>query len=67
MSTIYKKAADVPTSILINRLEALSDAVTQGPEAIKREFAMRIPVELDRDADVVLSEAARRLRAIDNP
>ena len=27
-----------------------------------REFDMRIPVELDRDADVVISEIVKRLR-----
>ena len=60
MSTKYKKCRDVPTDILCHRLEFLSHAVTQG--RVESEFTMRVPVENDRDADIVLAEAARRLR-----
>lgn len=52
----------VPTETLIVRLEELSDAVTQGREAVSREFTMRVPAECDRDADLVLAAAAKRLR-----
>lgn len=61
MTTKYKKSSEVPTAVLANRLEELADAVTKGCDAVDREFTMRIPAECDRDADLVLSEAARRL------
>lgn len=64
MSTKYKKSADVPTEVIIKRLEELSNAVTKGRAAVSGEFTMRIPAELDRDADIVLSEAAQRLRRL---
>lgn len=44
------------------RLDELADVVTQGREAVEREFTMRIPAEPYRDADLVLSTAARLLR-----
>lgn len=50
----------------VARLRELSHAVTQGPDAIRRECSMRVPAEPDRDADLVLSSAAdeiERLRA----
>ena len=62
MSTRYRKQEDVPTFVLCDRLKELSQAVAKGRDAVSREFTMRIPAELDRDADLVLSEAARRLR-----
>lgn len=48
-------AGDAP---LCARLRELSHAVTQGPEAVRREFTMRVPAERDRDADLVLSRSA---------
>ena len=60
MSNKYKESSEVPTSVLIERLKELSDAVTKGEQG-QREFTMRIPAEVDRDADIVLSESARRL------
>lgn len=42
---------------LCARLRELSDAVTRGRDGM-REFDMRVPVEPERDADVVLSRAA---------
>ena len=62
MSTIYGAQDRVPTERLIERLEELSKAVTAGQEVFSREFTMRIPAEMDRDADLVLHEAACRLR-----
>ncbi len=62
MSTKYKEAKEVPTESLCERLEQLSNAITKGKEQMEREFTMRVPAEVDRDADIVLSEAARRLR-----
>jgi hypothetical protein len=51
---------------LVGRLRQLADAVTQGRDAVAREFTMRVPAEPERDADLVLSKAADeidRLRA----
>lgn len=62
MSTQYKKSSEVPTSVLCERLKQLSDAVTKGSSG-DHEFTMRIPAECDRDADLVMAEAARRLLA----
>lgn len=62
MSSEYKEGDHIPTSVIAKRLYELADAV-----AIRdmSEFSMSIPVQLDRDADVVISEAAKRLRALD--
>lgn len=64
MSRKYKLGDRVPTKVLIKRLEELSEAITKGKEATEREFTMRVPAELDRDADLVLSQAAKRLREL---
>lgn len=65
MSTIYKRPEDVPNEVLANRLNELATAVTnkRGTD-FESHFTMRIPAECDRDADIVLSEAARRIQAI---
>lgn len=62
MSLDYNKSEAVPIEILCDRLDELSDAITKGRDSTEREFCMRIPAEVDRDADLVLAEAARRLR-----
>jgi hypothetical protein len=67
MSTNYQSSEEVPTAILIARLQKLSDAITEGKDSVEREFTMRIPAECDRDADLVLAEAARRLEALKEP
>ena len=66
MSTQYKSAKEVPTEALIARLNELADYVTKGADSVRREFTMRVPAEHDRDADLVLSEAARRLAALES-
>ena len=58
MTTKYQRAEDVPTSVIYERLKELSRAVVKRQ---MHEFTMRVPAELDRDADVVLHEAAKRL------
>jgi len=63
MSRKYKNASDVPADVICKRLEELSDAVTKGDKG-SHQFTMRIPAEVDRDADIVLDEAARRLKQI---
>lgn len=61
MSTDYGLQDRVPTAILAKRLQELSIAITEGREAVSREFTMRVPAECDRDADLVLAAAAKRL------
>lgn len=61
MSTAYKHGDRVPSEVLASRLEELAHTVTQGREAVSREFTMRVPAEQDRDADLVLSAAAGRI------
>jgi lipid II:glycine glycyltransferase (peptidoglycan interpeptide bridge formation enzyme) len=61
MSTEYRTSRAVPTKILCDRLEELSCAIANGKRSIEREFTMRVPAEVDRDPDLVLSEAARRI------
>lgn len=58
MSTKYKDVSEVPSSVLAARLEELAEAVANNR---MDEFVMRIPAEVDRDADIVLMEAAKRL------
>lgn len=62
MSRAFKNSKEVPTHILMHRLQELAEFITKGPKVILREFVMRIPAEVDYDADLVLSEAARRLK-----
>ena len=65
MSTAHKAGDRVPSDVLCARLRVLSKAVTQGRAAINREFYMRIPAELDNDADLVLVGAAQRIEALE--
>jgi len=66
VSRVYKNSSDVPLDTLISRLNELSDAVVGGRKTQAQEFAMRVPAECDRDADIVLAEAAVRLDALRN-
>lgn len=61
MSRTYTKSEQVPDAVLAKRLEELSNAVMKKGEDRDRELTMRVPAELDRDADLVLGEAAQRL------
>ena len=65
MSEQYKNGEDIPNTTLADRLDVLADAITKGPDAMRREFTMRVPAERDRDADLVLTESAKRLRRAD--
>lgn len=47
---------------LADRLDELAKVATQGPEAVRRNFTMRVPAEPYRDADLVMSAAASLLR-----
>lgn len=64
MSRKYGLGDRVPNEVLAKRLDELSDAITHRGEDWEREFTMRVPAELDRDADLVMAEAAKRLREI---
>lgn len=65
MSTMYKRGDQVPTEVLAKRLDELADAVGKKGEERDRALTRRIPAELDRDADLVLSEASTRLMALE--
>ena len=69
MSTKYKEISEVPIEVLADRLEELSEACVKqmngDKAAFDREFTYRIPAELDRDPDLVLSIAATRLRELE--
>lgn len=68
MSRQYKRSDEIPNDVLAKRLKELSNAVVarmhRDESTFLNEFSCRIPCELDRDADVVLSEASRRLVAL---
>jgi len=64
MSRNYQHGDSIPVPVIVARLRELAAAVSEGRAAVAREFTMRIPAELDRDADLVLSEAAKRLEQI---
>lgn len=65
MSTKYKHGDTVPSDALCQRLQELSNFVTKGPDTVAREFTMRVPAEPDRDADLVLSDAAARITELE--
>src|ERR1044072_1887222 len=50
-----------------DRLDQLVEAITtlRDTTSLLSEFSMRVPAEPKRDADLVLSEAAKRLRTLD--
>ncbi|GEM_PF-3381698 len=60
MSTKYKQPSEVPTEILVKRLSELSDCFNDR-DKFDREYTRRIPAELDRDADLVMSNSSERL------
>lgn len=64
MSTKYRNSEDVPLEVVVSRLKELSEAVTGGSKSVAREFTMRVPAECDRDADLVIGEAAERINQL---
>ena len=66
MSHKYKDGDHIPSEVICKRLDELSDTITRGKRHIDREFTMRIPAELDRDPDLVLLIAAKRIRELEN-
>ena len=66
MSIKFKDSKDIPTDVLVNRVREIVGAITAPSERrLMTELSMRAPAELDRDADLVLSEVARRLTAFE--
>lgn len=65
MSQKYKFGAHIPTEVLTGRLMELVNVITKEHHRLRDEFTMRIPAERDRDADLVLSECATRLTALE--
>lgn len=61
MSIRYRIGREVPMTVIIARLRELAHAVARGDRG---ELTMRVPAEVDRDADLVMSEAADRLEAL---
>jgi len=63
MSTKYQKSEEVPTKELLDRVGELIRAITgdRTASSFRNEFTMRIPAEVDRDADLVLQAIADRL------
>jgi hypothetical protein len=61
MSNLYKNPKDIPIELIKSRLNELAHCVADGKLS---EFTMRIPAECDRDADIVLSEAANRIETM---
>jgi len=59
MSNKYKHGERVPSDVLADRLDELAVAVTKGDAS---PFVMRVPAELDYCPDLVMSQAAKRLR-----
>ena len=59
MSNKYKHGDEIPLTVIIMRLADLAKAVVKKDWS---EFSMRIPAELDRDADLVLSDAAMKIK-----
>lgn len=64
MSNTYRDSRKVPTEVIADRLDELARSIIRKGGPDWSDFYMRIPAEADHDADIVLSEAARRLRAI---
>lgn len=58
MSTKYKEFSEVPTSVLASRLAQIGEQLTKGNFS---DLSMSIPAQLDRDADLVLTNAGVRL------
>lgn len=70
MSNKYKDGDHIPTDVLCARVEYLIDCITGKVKltdsGFRHEFGMRIPAELDRDADLVLSELIKRVRGLES-
>lgn len=69
MSNKYKDGDEVPTDILCNRVDYLVDVITGRVKTTEQgfihEFSMRVPAELDHDADLVLSALSKRVRKLE--
>ena len=61
MSRTYENGSEVPMEVLISRLHEIASVISKGDH---HELTMRIPAEVDRDADLVVSEAGMRLKRL---
>lgn len=69
MSRQYKDSKNVPSQVLCDRIQELIDVITKpakrNGERLPYQFYMRIPAEVDHDADLVMGEIARRLLQVE--
>lgn len=65
MSLKYKRSSEIPSDVLCLRLRELAKAVTSGQNSFERELSYRILAEPDRDADLVILEAAGRIEKLE--
>ena len=61
MSRKYKHGDVIPVDVIANRLKELAESAIK---ANWSDFSMRIPAELDHDADLVLMDAAMKLKSL---
>jgi hypothetical protein len=50
---------------MCDRIRELVKAITEGPDAVRREFYMSVPARPDRDADLVLSAAVGAIATLE--
>ena len=62
MSRQYKDSESVPSVELCARLQEISSSIAKGNYS---DLTMRIPAEVDRDADIVISEAGMRIKRLE--
>ena len=68
MSRKYKSSPEVPTNVLLERLNELVQVIAKqgrGARKLENVFVMHIPAEVDHDADLVMSEVGRRLKTLE--
>jgi hypothetical protein len=51
--------------VTAQRLRELAAAIARGPEAVRQEGTMSVPVQPERDADVVMSAAVDHLETME--
>ncbi len=58
----YQQGCEVPTDVLVKRLGELSTAIADRDMS---ELTMQVPARWDRDADLIMVEAARRIKEME--
>jgi hypothetical protein len=64
MSSKYKDGDVIPTEVLCERVKELIRLIMSG-EVRHPDFTMRVPAELDRDADLVLHAIVERIEQLE--